>query len=543
MTSAGIPVVGCSVAATAAAELEAATNLRATTGRPATTLARLFVELDRSALPDGAVVVVDEASMVGTRDLHRLAGHVGAAGGRVWLVGDPDQHGAVAAGGMFRRLVADHQEATPLLAENRRQSASEDRDAVAAYRDELIDTALARYDAQGRVHRAPTAAASLDAMVDNWFAAAMDGSRDPMIAGQHRVRRALNLRARTRLQATGQLGVDTLVTATGREFACGDWVIARRNAYQLRSDTGFVKNGSAGTVTAIDRERRMVRVAFDRDGEIDLPASYVDEWLEHGYARTTYGVQGQTLDRALYFAGDASSFEEGYVALTRGRHETHIYVVDGAVSVDDDDHHDGHEAATTGLATVTESMERRRSSSLALDADPLAFDTIVRYERWPLDALIAERQQLEGQLAGAPPSSRREIDSLSADRDAIIARSRAAALTGTDDAFGGALDQLDADLATLERRAAERTAWEAANADTIGSLRLVRRAESAARLQTDLAQGPQRALERARRTVDAAASESGRSSGAPWQAQLSAVIAGLDSRAHDVPDDLGMESD
>ena len=53
------------------------------------------------------------------------------------------------------------------------------------------------------------------------------------------------------------------------------------------------------------------------------------EFQRMSYARTTYGVQGATLDRALYHASDHSSFEEGYVALTRGRHEARIYIVDG----------------------------------------------------------------------------------------------------------------------------------------------------------------------------------------------------------------------
>ena len=284
MVESGSPVVGCAVSATAAAELEASTQLESLTGRPATTLARLFRELDRGPLRPGTVVVLDEASMVATRDLDRLAGHVADAGGRLWMIGDPDQHGAVDSGGMFRRLIADHGERVPRLVENRRQTDPQDRTAIAEYRQELVESALARYDAAGRVHRAPTAAHSYQAMVDDWYAAYEAGGSDPMIAGQHRVRRALNRIAHARLAAAGHLS-GTPLTVDGVEFAVGDWVVAKRNAYRLRSPDGFVKNGSAGVVVAIDHEQRALTVAFARDGVITLPASYVDDGMvEHGYA-------------------------------------------------------------------------------------------------------------------------------------------------------------------------------------------------------------------------------------------------------------------
>ncbi len=62
------PVVGTALAGrTAAALAEAA-------GVPAFTLARLLADAERmdGALPQGGVVLVDEASMVGTRALSKL---------------------------------------------------------------------------------------------------------------------------------------------------------------------------------------------------------------------------------------------------------------------------------------------------------------------------------------------------------------------------------------------------------------------------------------------------------------------------------------
>src|SRR5205085_11304815 len=136
---------------------------------------------------------------------------------------------------------------------------------------------------------------------------------------------------------------------------------------RLRSASGdFVKNGSAGVVAAIDPRRGALVVEFCKEGRVMLPAWYVAEGhLDYGYARTTYGVQGATLDRALYHASDQASFEEGYVALTRGRHEARIYIVDGTAVHDEESVHSGHEPEPTGLDTVAEALERRRANHMA----------------------------------------------------------------------------------------------------------------------------------------------------------------------------------
>ena len=80
VVAAGVPIIGCAVSATAAAELERAAGFDRSV-QPATTLARLLVDLHRhpDGLPAGVRIVVDEASMVGTRELHRLAVGAGEA--------------------------------------------------------------------------------------------------------------------------------------------------------------------------------------------------------------------------------------------------------------------------------------------------------------------------------------------------------------------------------------------------------------------------------------------------------------------------------
>jgi conjugative relaxase-like TrwC/TraI family protein len=426
-TAAGIPIVGCSLSAAAPAELEDATELLAKTGREASTIARFLRETDRQPLAAGTVVLLDEASMVGTRDLARIADHVEQAGGAIKLIGDPDQHGAVETGGFFRLLCDTQSDALVRLVDNNRQQLATDRESIDRYREGLVANALAGYDAAGRVHRSATAAESYDLLVADWWQTAQAGSRDPMIAGPNVVRRALNARARRLLHAQGALTGDPLV-AGDREYLTGDWVVARRNDRTLRSPGGhWVKNGSAGIVTDVDHTSGALTVNFDREGTVVVPCTYIqDGRLDHGYARTTYGVQGATLDRALYHAGDEASFEEGYVALTRGRHETRIYLVDGTLAGRDvDDGHRAHDVGSTGLSTVAAAMDRRRAKTLAHETDPHASAVAANLAGRTLADLRVEREQLETVLRAAPRDVAPALQSTCEELDRTLTQHRA----------------------------------------------------------------------------------------------------------------------
>ncbi len=486
LVASDVPVVGCALSATAAAELEAATALGRLTGRPASTMARLFVELARQPLPLGAVAIVDEASMVGTRDLARLAAHVAQAGGALKLIGDPDQHGAVDTGGLFRTLAERQGDRLVALVENNRQVDAGDRVAIDRYREGLVESALGRYDAADRVVRSATAAASYDAMVTDWWTSARAGGEDPMMAGPNAVRAALNRRARARMKAEGLLQAPSL-SSGDRELCVGDWVVARRNDRRLRSEHGaFVKNGSAGKVVALDEERGSLTVDFRAEGRITLPERYLAAgWVDHGFARTTYGVQGSTLERGLYHAGDRSSFEEGYVALTRARSETRVYLVDGTLGTDEDDGHRGHAPRLTGLDTVARAMERRRAQTPAIEVDAAAGAAAARYGHLDLAQLRIERAQLGAVLATGPADVSGSLREAQIRQEELQGRRRA--WTTGMPSRGGAAEQLEVidrqlkvigqRLETLLSRNEERRAFLESHADELVDLRLVRQAE------------------------------------------------------------------
>ena len=475
--AAGVPILGCAVSAAAASELESQAAFGRST-MEATTIARMLIDIDRHGLAPRSVIVVDEASMASTRDLVRLAVHASRVDGRVVLVGDPDQHGAVEAGGIFARLCADDDYPTFRLVENRRQRDHGDRLAVTEYREGQITDALARLDAGGRVVRCASAGEVLDAMTADWYAARLAGGRDPMIAGPNSTRRALNERARVMLDNEGALSGSGLV-ARGREFRVGEEIVCRRNARQLQGDGAeFVKNGSVGVVADIDHRARSMTVRFDSEGTITIPASYLDAGhVDYAYARTTYGVQGQTHQQARYLPTDLSGFEEGYVALTRGTEGTKVFILEGDQPIVDDESHGPDERRHRGLDEVSPSLGRRRSQTLASRGRRTA-----EISQRPLAEVSSELRNLSRIFESCPPEMATAVEKTQAAIETLAVKSRAwASQADAEEATPSErlraanevrsiekrTDRLSKKLSVVRRQDTEHAEWTSAYAGTI----------------------------------------------------------------------------
>lgn len=485
--AAGVPILGCAVSAAAASELESQAAFGRST-MEATTIARMLIDIDRHGLAPHSVIVVDEASMASTRDLVRLAVHASRVDGRVVLIGDPDQHGAVEAGGIFARLCADDGYPTFRLVENRRQRDHGDRLAVTEYREGQITDALARLDAGGRVVRCASAGEVLDAMTADWYAARLAGGRDPMIAGPNSTRRALNERARVMLDNEGALSGRALV-ARGREFRVGEEIVCRRNARQLKGDGAeFVKNGSVGVVVDIDHRAHSMRVRFDSEGTITIPASYLDAGhVDYAYARTTYGVQGQTHEQARYLPTDLSGFEEGYVALTRGTEGTKVFILEGDQVIVDDESHGPDERRHRGLDEVSPSLGRRRSQTLATRGRRTG-----EISGRPLAEVSSELRNLSRIFESCPPEMTTAVEKTQAAIETLAVKSRAwASQADAEEATPSErlraanevrsiekrTDRLSKKLSVVQRQEAEYAEWTSAHAGTIERIADVRAEE------------------------------------------------------------------
>jgi conjugative relaxase-like TrwC/TraI family protein len=343
---AGCVVWGAAVNGIAAEQLARTTGIRAWT--VASLLRRLDVA-DTAGLSDRHVIIVDEASTVGSRDLARLLGHTGAAGAAVRLVGDPAQHSAVDAGGLFRGLVHRHPDRTPTLTVLRRQASdgmADIRSALTAYRHGRIADAWRVLSAGDRVVTATSPGGLLDRLCADWYADRRRHLADPtgvarssMVAENHVERRALNNRARAMLRADGTLSGDE-VNVAGQRFAVGDDVICRTPARHLHppgDPTAYVRNGTRGTITAVavDGQQPTVTVDFDRRGPIQVPFEFLIRVLRpgavggltHAYALTSHAAQGETYDAGRMLATEEATRPGVYVGLSRGTTDARLYVV------------------------------------------------------------------------------------------------------------------------------------------------------------------------------------------------------------------------
>src|SRR6266536_2440811 len=197
--------------------------------------ARLLGDLDNPTTPGmdpGIVLLIDEAGMVGTRQLARLLAHAQHAGAKVILVGDVQQLPEIEAGGLFRGLV--QRLGAIELQENQRQRQPWERQALDLLRTGNAVAAIVRYAQHGRIVAASRAGRLRSRLVQDWWAAAQrPGERPPiMIALRHADVADLNQRARALLAQHGRLGPEP-ITIGGRDFAAGDRIVTLRNDSQL----------------------------------------------------------------------------------------------------------------------------------------------------------------------------------------------------------------------------------------------------------------------------------------------------------------------
>jgi hypothetical protein len=92
------------------------------------------------------------------------------------------------------------------------------------------------------------------------------------------------------------------------------------------TDGEWVRNRDRFVVTATHQDGAMTARAMDRDGEVVLPAAYVAQHVELGYAGTVFSAQGRTVATSHALVGLRMTREALYVAATRAREANRLYV-------------------------------------------------------------------------------------------------------------------------------------------------------------------------------------------------------------------------
>ncbi|MBN8928495.1 MAG: Ti-type conjugative transfer relaxase TraA, partial [Rhodospirillales bacterium] len=346
---------------------------------------------ERDAITSKDVLVIDEAGMIGSRQMERVLSAAGKAGAKVVLIGDPEQLQAIEAGAAFRALAERHGAAE--ITTVRRQHEEWQRDATRELATGRTEQALERYAAAGMVVASDTRAEARAALVAGWDTARQKRPEESrvILAYTRDDVRDLNELARAQLRAAGELRTPDQVVQTergARAFAAGDRIMFQRNERGLGGDGRgrdgvAVKNGTLGTVleVASGGERLTVRLDGPEKGSGREVTFYTRDYahIDHGYAATVHKAQGVTVDRAHVLATPHMDRHAAYVGLTRHRDGVELHYA----------REDFADAAK--LARV---LSRERAKDTSLDYSDRDGDELVRRyaERRGLDPLRPESE-------------------------------------------------------------------------------------------------------------------------------------------------------
>lgn len=312
---------------------KAAEGLEASSGIQSRTLAswEYSWQAGRRELGKCDILVIDEAGMVGSRQLARFVSEAEAKGTKLVLVGDHEQLQAIGAGSPLR-AIAERIGAVE-LSEIRRQTASWQRQASSAFATHRTGEGLAAYDNHGSIRFKKDRQTARAALVRDYvgdYEARSSGSR---IALAHRRVdvRIINAEIRTLLQERGRLAGGTQAlparemtyqtTVGERRFAAGDRIVFLEN----NRDLG-VRNGMLGTVRAVEANAVQVRLDGRQDlaRTVSIPVNSYQSF-DHGYATTIHKSQGTTVDRSFVMASRTMDRHLAYVAMTRHRDDVRLY--------------------------------------------------------------------------------------------------------------------------------------------------------------------------------------------------------------------------
>lgn len=255
---------------------EAARGVLRREGFPdADTLARFLTDRALQTIAAGQVVWVDEAGLVGGRDLARLFALSGRLDFRVVLGGDRFQHGSVARGSVLRLLESEAGLVPAEVATIRRQSGRYRR-AVSLLSRGRIEPALDILDALGWVREIADEPTRLAALAEEYLAALREGRSVLVVSPTHAEGGRVTAALRSALRAFGRLDTaertltrldprDLTEAERGRpeSFATGDVI-----EFHARAD-GF-RPGERWEVAAVGRSGVGVRSADGRAALLPL---------------------------------------------------------------------------------------------------------------------------------------------------------------------------------------------------------------------------------------------------------------------------------
>jgi len=377
-----VPVVGCALAGRAAQGLQEGSAI------PSWTVDSMLNELQLNQLPAGGVLVVDEAGMIGDRQLADLMSLAARDGTKLVLVGDPRQLQPIEAGAPLRML--GERIGKVAVTENVRQEADWERIALSLMRDGESRAALEQYLRHARVHTAPSAVERNTTVVEDYRHLTARGVDAVILARRRDDVAALNEVARSAMTTDGRLTGPSLAV-DGKDYRAGDSVVCLANDRRLR-----ITNGMRGTVTAVDASQHTLTLRRSDGKELQIDTSRYDT-IERGYALTVHKAQGMTADVALVVGSDGATREWVYTAMTRATIAAHYYDVERPAERDRLGVHHEAEVVQPSAERIAQSWSHSVQNDCVLDY-PERYQALERPPRAGSSRLLGEATEAQRSL-------------------------------------------------------------------------------------------------------------------------------------------------
>jgi len=314
----------------------AAQNLQKESGIESKTIASW---LPRAELDNKTVVIVDEAGMVGSKQMSDIINKVQQSGAKLVLVGDEKQLQPIAAGGILHSI--DHRVAqvapqySTAVEDIKRQREDWMKEVVKDAAQGKTGEALEKLDQKGKIDFHNNAAEARAAAVDEYIKSNKeDFSKGIVLTNIKQDADKINLEIREKLREEGLVDrMNPIVINNGTKnigLAAGDRIMFTRNDYDLG-----VRNGQRATITGVD-PFRLIDVRLD-SGETKRIHTDNYNHIDYGWASTTHKAQGATVERAsVYgFSNESMASQQAtYVQISRAKGETKLHIVAGERGVE-----------------------------------------------------------------------------------------------------------------------------------------------------------------------------------------------------------------
>ena len=298
---------------------------------PSSTIASFLAKYESGNLElhDKSVLILDEAGMVGSRDMQKLLLICEKHDAQIKMVGDSYQLNAVMAGSAFRFIQhnLDQKNQAELIEIQRQKHAKESIQMITASKSLAqhdVESALNIYQNLGMVHEHANNDQAVIQMVNDWM---NDPSESKlMLAHSNKNVNDLNLLARSRLQEDGKLGNENFDVQTYQcvlNIAVGEQVVFKQNNKSL----GLVNGDTAKVIGFLkDKSGDLNRIIFEKSNQDYVSVSPKEyDQFKYGYANTIHSSQGMTVDSAHVLASEHMNANLAYVAMTRHRENLNVH--------------------------------------------------------------------------------------------------------------------------------------------------------------------------------------------------------------------------